>query len=248
MTSNCKKIIDFLSCEYILFENETDSKKINSKYSELREKGKKEKFTPLIIVVSDNLTDMTEFLCEEFNEISPETIIAKRRKETIRQSLEINVNDFFICAKDELSEIFEDEEYDNIGEFEGEGGINTFSGFSNYKGQLEKEIIIANIPTDKPWELPIYVPMGGFNSCPTPEEQAAVFKYWYDKYGAYPACVTYDSWEMFCERPVKDERSAMDLANEMYLFCNDIVDQGTETIGRLAGSLINSSVWFFWWD
>lgn len=247
MTSNCKQIIDFLGCEYILFENETDLQKITDKYSELREKGKKEGFTPLMIAVSDNLAEMAEFFCEELDELTPEAI-AKRREETVKKSLEIKVNDFFLRAKDELAEIFDDEDYDNAGEFEGEGGINTFSGFCSYDGKLEKEILIANIPTDKPWELPIYVPMGGFNSCPSPEEQAAVFKYWYEKYGAYPACVTYDIWEMFCERPVKDEKSALELANEMYLFCNDIVDQGTETIGRLAGSLVNSSVWFFWWD
>jgi len=247
MTDNCKQIIDFLGCEYILFENETDPLKINNKYSELREKGKKEGFTPLIIAVSDNLAEMTEFFCEDLEEITSETI-DKRRKELSEKALKININDFFNSAKEELAEIFEDEDHDNIGVFEGEGGIATLSGFSSYNGKLEKEILIANIPTDKPWKLPIYVPMGGFNSCPMPEEQAAVFKYWYEKYGAYPACVTYDIWEIFCERPVKDEKSAMELANEMYLFCNDIVDQGTETIGRLAGSLVDSSAWFFWWD
>gem|GEM_PF-3604067 len=28
----------------------------------------------------------------------------------------------------------------------------------------------------------------------------------------------------------------------------DAVEQGAETIGNLAGSLLNSIVWFFWWD
>jgi hypothetical protein len=48
------------------------------------------------------------------------------------------------------------------------------------------EIILAKIPTTKPWELAAWIPMGGFNDCPTPSEQVAVFKRWYDVYGAVP--------------------------------------------------------------
>ncbi len=36
-------------------------------------------------------------------------------------------------------------------------------------------------------------------------------------------------------------------AVEMYGYCLDI-DQSYDTLGKLAGSLVNSSVWYFWWD
>ena len=40
----------------------------------------------------------------------------------------------------------------------------------------------------------------------------------------------------------------LDLALEQYAYCNDIVDQGVETVGRLADGLAKSSYWYFWWD
>ena len=40
----------------------------------------------------------------------------------------------------------------------------------------------------------------------------------------------------------------MDLAWEQYLYCQDIVVQGCETIANLAATLLNSPFWYFWWD
>ena len=59
--------------------------------------------------------------------------------------------------------------------------------------------------------------------------------------------MTHDVLE-FSAPPVKDKDTAMGLALEQFAFCQDIVFQGIETIGRLAGSLMQSSSWYFWWD
>ncbi len=37
-------------------------------------------------------------------------------------------------------------------------------------------------------------------------------------------------------------------AREQYAWCPDIVDQGCESVGVLADTLAQSTVWFFWWD
>jgi hypothetical protein len=113
------------------------------------------------------------------------------------------------------------------------------------------DIIIAKIPAGNPWELAVWVPMGGFNGCPAPEEQAAVFKYWHEKYGAVPAVVSYDIWEMKAEKPPLTYGAAETLAKEQFAFCPDIVYQaggGWDSIRGLASQLKNSAVWFFWWD
>ena len=49
---------------------------------------------------------------------------------------------------------------------------------------------------------------------------------------------------------VEDETAAEKLALEHYGFCIDRVEQCTEngTIGELTDSLMNSKVWFFWWE
>lgn len=73
-----------------------------------------------------------------------------------------------------------------------------------------------------------------------------VARYWYEKYSAVPAVIGHDTLE-FIAKPV-EKNDAMALAMEQYVLCPDIVDQGIGTVGALADTLMQSSVWFFWWD
>nr|WP_277398397.1 DUF4253 domain-containing protein [Neobacillus citreus] len=139
----------------------------------------------------------------------------------------------------------EDEDYDITGEFAIEKRTNHFLSIDE---AVNEKIILAKIPTDKPWEVAAWVPMGGFNECAMPEEQVAVFKYWYEKYGATPALVTPDVWELYIVKPPKTQEESKLLAWEQFGFCGDIVWQGVGTVNSLAGTLINSSYWYFWWD
>jgi len=41
---------------------------------------------------------------------------------------------------------------------------------------------------------------------------------------------------------------ALALALDQYVYCYDIVDQGTETVDALSAVLECSDYWFFWWD
>ncbi len=237
MTDHCKQIIETLGCECLLFENETDGDKIISSYKSLISEGKTKGFTPLIIVADDRLAEMLE---DNFEDSSPAKYVYNTQ---IKDSYS-----FFAERRDYYSDMLDDADSDEIPE-NCIGGIDTFSTHMDIiSKKVCDEIIIAKIPTDKPWELALWFPMGGWNDCPLPEEQAAVFKYWYEEYGAYPAIVTGDTWELYVEKPVKDRRTAAQLANEMYLFCTDIVDQGVGSISALAETLLDSSVWFFWWD
>lgn len=238
MTKYCKTIMEYMDCPCELFENEKDYSVIYKRYSQLYEEGKENGFTPLIISV-DDLT------AENFDDSGVKLNISKIKSQ--------RVSDIEKAGKLDLSDVlpeYKPEYESDFGEFDAEysGSINKFECISNFNGGLVKEIIIARIPTDKPWELAVYAPMGGFNECPVPEEQAAVFKHWYEKYGAVPAAVSYDVWELYVQNPVSDRKTAMELAYEMCCFCSDIVEQGVGTIGALAGSIVDSHIWYFWWD
>ncbi|MDE6729712.1 MAG: DUF4253 domain-containing protein, partial [Oscillospiraceae bacterium] len=110
------------------------------------------------------------------------------------------------------------------------------------------EVMIAKIPVKNPWELPLWIPMGGFNDCPAPEEQAVIFKYWFENYGAVPACVTHDTWELFINDPPETIEEALKIAKLQSVFDYDIVDQGFGIVANLAKNLIHNPVWYFWWD
>jgi Domain of unknown function (DUF4253) len=71
---------------------------------------------------------------------------------------------------------------------------------------------------------------------------------WHDLYGAEVVGITSDVVEMHVAKPPLDRESALSLAKAQYLYCNDIVEQGTQTLSVLAATLLEGSVWYFWWD
>lgn len=109
------------------------------------------------------------------------------------------------------------------------------------------DVCLAEIPTKNPWEVIRWIPFGGWNECPNPEDMMAVLQYWHEKYGAVPGCITSDTLELLVPQPVNQE-DALELAKEQYAFCQDIVDQGCGSIQSLAEELKHSTVWYFWWD
>jgi len=253
MTDDCKTILGFLDCGYELIKNENKTKReeIATRYYELLEQGQAGGFFPLIIVPSDTLAESLEFFLEDNDiENTPESI-SSFRQNVIEAAKGIDGKTFLAARLDEALEPCDDEDYDIIGQFKQpalqsapQPALAAFlARYATYE-----EIIIAKIPAENPWELAVWLPMGGFNDCPLPENQAAVFRYWFEKYGAIPSTVTHDIWEVVLTQPPAAEGEAEALAKEQYAFCPDLVDQGTETIRALASGLIGSYTWFFWWD
>lgn len=56
--------------------------------------------------------------------------------------------------------------------------------------------------------------------------------------------IGFDYMEGYFTTPIQDPRG---LARRMYSFCPDIVDQGTETVDKLASELKKGEL-YFWWD
>ncbi len=115
-------------------------------------------------------------------------------------------------------------------------------------GEAKEEIYIALVPVAKSWMVPAFLKIGDWNDCPTAPEHTAIFKYWHECYGITVAAITRDVIELEIERPPTTKEQALRLAEEQFLYCPDIVYQGTETIAALAATLLNGRVWFFWWD
>lgn len=69
-----------------------------------------------------------------------------------------------------------------------------------------------------------------------------------DVYGAEIIGVLPDLMEMCVSRPPTTRDAALTRAKEQYIYCPDVVDQGTQTLQRLAAGLLNGTAWYFWWD
>jgi len=112
----------------------------------------------------------------------------------------------------------------------------------------KKKVYIARIPTNHSYEIPAYLKYGGWNECPAPEEHVAMLRYWAERFGSEIYAITEDVIECTVEAPPKDKETSMALAKEQFVYCSDIVFQGTESIELLAASLKDSRAWYFWWD
>jgi hypothetical protein len=111
-----------------------------------------------------------------------------------------------------------------------------------------KKAWIVLLPIAEPWEAFAGLHWGGFNACPPAEVHCALHRRWQKRFGAKVVSITHDVVQCAVARPPRSRRAALELAREQFLYCSDIVLQGTDTIEGLAGELLRSRCWFFWWD
>lgn len=170
----------------------------------------------------------------------------------LEEAARINATEFIVSRHEELGIDEDDEEEESAlnhampkpeNLVTTNPGANYFSSI-NANGRYE----LGVIPCQNPWEVFAWLPFGDWNYVPTDAQLTAVFKSWWDRFGAVPALVSTDVIEFWVDRPVTDPVVACELAMEMFYLCPDIVDQGTETVEALANQILNANVWYFWWD
>ena len=238
-----EKMIALLNCPCEHFPKGTDSQKVLNAYDDAFAKREMGGYTPMIIVPDELLIECIEDDAKTAEEL-------KVNHDELMKTPPIDVNKWFT---DRLTEWKNEPDIDwneTFGEVKAENGDvqKTFSGFLDYKNsRLADECILAKIPVKEPWEVFAWLPFGGWNDCPNPEDILRIAEYFYKRYGAIPAVMTRDVLE-FSVPPLKDKDTAIGAALEQFAFCQDIVFQGVGTIGRLAGGLMQSTVWYFWWD
>ena len=222
---------------------------IEKKYLASYKEGKEKGFTPVFLVLyntllekfeidmededTDNIMDIVKSNLEKYKDINAVEFLKKFQKENTEDSRE-SIDDYFT----EKDYKYDDSEKYNL-------ELSTLFDYDNY---LKDDVILVKVPTEKPYEVLGYFGMGGYNECPFPAEQVAVAKYWYEKYGAVPAVITYDEIEFYVERPVLTFEEAKKLAIEQYAFCYDLVEQCCGTFEKLVDGLYKNIQWYFWWD
>jgi hypothetical protein len=91
------------------------------------------------------------------------------------------------------------------------------------------------------------VGFGGFSEAPDEEVNRVIHAYWHARYGAVPIYAGADYLEFAVARPPTTVESVRRLTWEQYVYCSDIVEQGTQSLPALASEL-RKHRWFFWWD
>ncbi len=243
-----KKIMEKVGCKCQVFTKDNTDQEVEKAYFEALERGKREGFYPVIVISDDTLEEWFGILEDEDVYSKEEVLNSEDAKQDGKKYLEQRFNEYAEDYEDmglDMEEEMLEEMLEEMDEIE---GLEHFIAYQSYDHDGIEEVMLFEIPVRNPWEIPAWLPMGGWNECPCAEEMIAVAKYWYDKYGAVIATVSHDTLEFYVEKCVSDSEQAMELAKEQYSFCPDCVDQGVGTIGRLRDTLESSHVWFFWWD
>ncbi|MBY8336364.1 DUF4253 domain-containing protein [Alteriqipengyuania sp. NZ-12B] len=115
-------------------------------------------------------------------------------------------------------------------------------------GAYLDKVHLCVLPTEDSADAAAYLRWGNWNACPPPEVHVAVHRKWHAEYGAQVVGMSGDVIGMRVTRRPASRGEALALAQEQYLYCSDIVLQGTETLEPLAAGLMESDWWYFWWD
>lgn len=239
---NARMVMEWLGCPCEYFPAGRPVSLIQSSYEDAFAKREIGGYTPVLIVPDDVLVEQLEMTAEN------EAEGLRSYRERLLKSELPDARNWFTERLTEMKESY-GEYWEQITEDSGTPGgrIDKLTGFIDNGNKRSLEVILAKIPTDKPWEVFAWVPIGGWNECPEPEVMMSVARSWYERFHAFPAVITHDILE-FAAVPVPDRSAAVGLALEQYAFCNDIIDQGMQEVCVLADTLTQSSVWFFWWD
>lgn len=126
------------------------------------------------------------------------------------------------------------------------GGFRIHTNLGSSKPYAIVSIVL--VPTTEPWQVPAFLQFGGWNDCPLPEEHVSALRNWHGRFGAEPVGIGTDIVELTVAKPIADETTALEVAEEQFVYAHDIVHQGTNTIDCLADTINGASAWFFWWD
>ena len=232
-----KKLYNFEFEEIKTESFEEASEKYLATYKDGKEKG----YTPVFLTVddyllktfeismkdenTDNMIDIFNKNLEKAKNINPIELFNKFIEQNA-DSIKSNVNEDFTKNNYEIN----DSNKNNL----------KFLTIFNNEGNLKDNVILVKVPTTKPYEILAYF---GIES-----EDIAIVKYWYEKYGAVPASITYDEIEFYVERPPQTLEETKKLAVEHYAFCYGLLWGCYDTLEEAASTIYKNVQWYFWWS
>ena len=225
-----KKLYNFEFEEIKTNNFEEASEKYLATYKDGKEKG----YIPVFLTVDDYLLKTFEITMTNENADSMIDLFNKN----LEKAKNINPIELFNkFIEQSMDKYFTEDDY----KFDDSNKNNLkFLTIFNNEGNLKDNVILAKVPTTKPYEILAYFGMGS--------EDIATVKYWYEKYGAIPASITYDEMEFYVERPPQTLEETKKLAVEHYAFCYGLLWGCYDTLEEAASTIYKNVQWYFWWN
>ena len=226
-----KKLYNFEFEEIKVDSFEEASEKYLATYKDGKEKG----YIPVFLTVDEYLLKTFEISMKDENTDNMIDIFNKN----LEKAKSINLIEIFnkFLKQQTICKLFIEGDY----KFDDNNKNNLkFLTIFNNEGNLKDNVILVKVPTTKPYEILAYFGMGS--------EDIATVKYWYEKYRAIPASITYDEMEFYVERPPQTLEETKKLAVEHYAFCYGLLWGCYDTLEEAASTIYKNVQWYFWWS
>ena len=104
--------------------------------------------------------------------------------------------------------------------------------------------VLALIPTDKSYEVLAWLPIGGYNWCPTAECQVAFAKHMHDAYGAEIMGVSSNCIDLYLPDPLIEKDQVIAAAHDLTIMDDDVYQDM-----EISPKAVYGKQWLhLWWD
>lgn len=225
-----KEII--FGCEAVALDEGLNSVELSKIYLETLADGQENGYTPVIIFLDEYLEETVEYNMRKAENASAyvSSILSNDHsygKKWLDDKYDEWMSFFGDDAEDLLMEDFVSG--DDFLAFVQSGALDLMPSPSP-----DEDVYLLKVPTAAPYEIIAYIPFGGWNDCPDPDDMIAVCKYWYDTYGAIPSAITYDTLTFYLKEPLTERTVDSEVVKEQFAFGLDMNYQ--------------DNAWLFWWD
>lgn len=243
-----QQLIRYIDCPYKLIPQNALIADVNKEYTAAMRYGTAHGCTPVLVPVTENLVN----LLGRDGEMNADIELIRE----LRRALLWQIND----SAGEI--IIESAYYERISELAANSidtvaletgsaqglSVNAFHSFVS-EGRTVCPVILAQLPTVNPWEVFVWLPVGGTNGIPSDNELICASKLWHEMCGAIPSVISFGAIEYFIPRGRPDPQTAAQIARGHFAMCPDRVLRMTRsrTIGELADTLTKSCVWYLGW-
>lgn len=255
------KTLDLIGCRYVALTDVQYLHDLEELYLSLVKQGKREGFTPVFIDRGMEYDFSYSWLgLEDKIENYPtarKMILDKAYSADYSFWHQRLIDDVYLygCEDDEdreytlneLNPVSDQRFHELMDNLKIETGVNLdntsfYDAGPNFSA--ENNDVIALIPTSQPYEIPAWIPMGGFNWCPLPEYHVALAKHFYETYGAQIMAISFTMMDYYVPHPLTDMKSVQEAARELMIADEDVYQDMELAIQRVYGK----TRWHLWWD
>ncbi|GIG64357.1 DUF4253 domain-containing protein [Phytomonospora endophytica] len=109
--------------------------------------------------------------------------------------------------------------------------------------------LLGLVQADHGWQIPALLPWAGSTNWEIfGAEHAAVLRRWDERVDVEVVAMSWDVLELYVAEPPAETADAVELAQEVYAYCPDLLAAGVPTLDDLAVHMVKSKAWYFRWN